>query len=80
MQRRYPRDEHASKPLMRRLDRVADEVNPFLIVLVIGLLILTVIRFFALGLPNFPITRVGPNCLIAPASTSNGVGEVNPPS
>ena len=43
---------------MRRLDRVADEVNPFLIILMVGLLILTAIRVATLGLSNFPITRV----------------------
>ena len=42
---------------MRRLDRAADEINPFLTILMVGLLILTIIRVFALGLSNFPITR-----------------------
>ena len=38
---------------MRRLDRAADRINPFLIILMVGLLILTVIRVAALGLSNF---------------------------
>ena len=45
---------------MRRLDRAADRVNPFLIVLIIGLLVLNLARLATLGLANFPITRVDP--------------------
>jgi len=65
---------------MRRLDRAADRINPFLIILMVGLLILTVIRVAALGLSNFPITRVDPSCLISPASTTAGIGAVKRPS
>ena len=65
---------------MRRLDRVADEVNPFLIILMVGLLILTAIRVATLGLSNFPITRVDPSCLTSPASTISGGEQVNRPS
>jgi hypothetical protein len=66
---------------MDRLDRVADEINPFLIILMVGLLILTVARVATLGLSNFPITRVDPSCLISPAtSTASGAGAVYPPS
>jgi hypothetical protein len=61
---------------MRRLDRVADGINPFLIILTVGLLILTLIRLGTLGLSNFPITRVDPSCLIAPLSTTSGIGVV----
>jgi hypothetical protein len=76
MQRRSPRDDEASEPLMRRLDRVADGINPFLMILMVGLLILTVIRVGTLGLSNFPITRVDPSCLISPLSTTSGIGVV----
>jgi hypothetical protein len=72
MQRRSPRHDPASEPLIRRLDRVADEVNPFLIILMVGLLILTVVRVATMGLSNFPITRVDPSCLISPVPTTNG--------
>ena len=58
---------------MRRLDRVADEINPFLTILMVGLLILTVIRVATLGLSYLPITRVDPNCLISPAPTTSGM-------
>jgi hypothetical protein len=65
---------------MRRLDRVAEEINPFLTILMVGLLILIVIRVTALGLSNFPITRVDPSCLISPATATNSIREVSPPS
>ena len=65
---------------MRRLDRVADEVNPFLIFLMVGLVILIAIRVSTMGLANFPINRVDPSCLISPASTISGVGAVRRPS
>jgi len=80
MLRRSRRDDQISEPFLRRLDRMADDINPFLIILTVGLLILTVIRVASLGLSNFPITRVDPSCLIAPASTTNGIREVSPPS
>ena len=80
MQQRSSRDAQASEPLMRRLDRAADRINPFLIILMVGLLILTVIRVAALGLSNFPITRVDPACLISPAATPYGIEAVKRPS
>jgi hypothetical protein len=81
MQQRSPQDDRASEPLMQRLDRVADEINPFLIILMVGLLILTVTRVATLGLSSFPITRVDQGCLISPAaSTASGAGAVYPPS
>jgi hypothetical protein len=80
MQRLSPRDNQPSEPLMRRLDRVADEVNPFLIILMVGLIILIAIRLTTMGLSNFPITRVDPSCLTSPASTISGGEQVNRPS
>ena len=65
---------------MRRLDRVADEVNPFLIILMVGLIILTAIRLTTMGLSNLPITRVAPSCLTSRTSTNSGGEEVNRPS
>jgi hypothetical protein len=64
---------------MRRLDRVAGEMNPFLIVLMVGLLILNLTRLAALGLSSFPISRVDPSCLISPAPTIGGLGVVQRP-
>jgi hypothetical protein len=65
---------------MRRLDRVADEVNPFLIILMVGLIILIAIRLTTMGLANLPITRVDPSCLTSPASTNIGGEAVSRPS
>lgn len=42
MRYRSRRDQPAPQPLLRRLDRVAREVNPFLMLLAIGLVVLYV--------------------------------------
>ena len=65
---------------MRRLDRVADEVNPFLIIVMVGLIILNLTRLITMGLSSFPITRVDPSCLISPSSTTSGIAVVKRPS
>jgi hypothetical protein len=65
---------------MRRLDRVADEVNPFLMILIVGLVILNLTRLFTMVLPNFPITRVDPSCIVSPpTATIGGAGTVKRP-
>jgi hypothetical protein len=65
---------------MRRLDRAADGINPLLIVLMVGLIILNLTRLFTMVLPNYPITRVDPSCLASPAtSTISGGGAVERP-
>jgi len=76
MRQHSPRDDQASESLIRRLDRAADGLNPFLIILMVGLLILIVTRVAAMGLAHFPITRVDPSCLISPVSTSSGSNTV----
>ena len=58
---------------MRRLDRAAGEINPILLVLMVGLVILIAIRVTTMGLSNLPITRVDPSCLISPAPTTSGM-------
>jgi hypothetical protein len=80
MQRYSQRDDQTSEPLLRRLDRVAGEVNPFLIILMVGLRLLNLTRVVTLGLKNLPITRVDPSCLISQTSTTSGIGVVYPPS
>ena len=65
---------------MQRLDRVADQVNPFLIIVMVGLLILNLTRLVTMGLSSFPITRVDPSCLISPASTTSGIEAIKRPS
>jgi hypothetical protein len=51
MQRLSPRDDRPAERLMRRLDRAAGEINPILIILMVGLLILNAIRIVSLGPP-----------------------------
>jgi hypothetical protein len=61
---------------MRRLDRAADGINPLLIILMIGLLVLNLTRVATMGFSGLSITRVDPNCLISPASATGGIGAV----
>jgi hypothetical protein len=79
MQQRSSRDDGPSEPLIRRLDRVADEVNPFLTILMVGLIILIAVRVVTMGLANLPITRVDPSCLTSPGSAIGDAGAVNRP-
>ena len=79
MQQRSPRDDQVSESLMRRLDRLADEINPLLIILMVGLVILIAVRVATMGLANLPITRVDPSCLTSPGSPIGGAGAVNRP-
>jgi hypothetical protein len=79
MQQRSSRDDQASAPLIRRLDRAAERINPLLIILMVGLVILIAIRVSTMGLANLPITRVDPSCLTSPGSAIGGAGAVNRP-
>jgi len=56
---------------MRRLDRVAGEINPILIISMVGLMILIAVRVTTMGLSNLPITRIDPSCMISPAPTTS---------
>lgn len=64
---------------MRRLDRAAGEINPILIVLMVGLLVLNLVRIVSLGFSGFPITRMNPNCLMSSTPTISGAEIVNRP-
>ena len=64
---------------MRRLDRAADGINPLLLILMVGLVILIAIRVTTMGIANLPITRVDPSCLVSPDSAIGGAGAVNRP-
>jgi len=74
---RHPsRHDPAPEPLWRRLDRAAGEVNPFLMLVAIGLVILYLTCLFGL-LIKLPI-RYGD-----PSTSSSAIGEVGtagPPS
>jgi hypothetical protein len=71
MQRLSPRDDRPSERLMRRLDRVAGDINPILIISMVGLMILIAVRVTTMGLSNLPITRIDPSCMISPAPTTS---------
>ena len=64
---------------MRRLDRAAGSINPLLMVLALGLIILNLTRLFTMVLPNFPITRMDPSCLVSPPASAIAGGTVNRP-
>jgi len=55
---------------MGRLDRVAGDINPILIISMVGLMILIAVRITTMGLSNLPITRIDPSCMISPAPTT----------
>jgi hypothetical protein len=80
MRQNSPRDDQASESLIRRLDRAAEGINPLLLVLMVGLVILIAIRVATMGLANLPITRVDPSCLTSPGSAIGGAGLASRPS
>ena len=74
MQRSSPRDDHSPKQLWQRLDRVFAEMNVILLALAIGLAVLDITCFSALGLSDalsLPHTTPGiEKALLAPPSPS----------
>src|SRR5215471_18313906 len=77
MRQHSPRDDQASEPLIRRLDRAADGINPLLLILMVGLVILIAVRVATIGLANLPISRVDPSCQSSPVSAAGGAGVVD---
>ena len=76
MRRTSRRDDPAPEPPWRRLDRAAGEVNPFLMLLAIGLVILYLTCLFGL-LIKLPITYGPPG---TSPSVSGGVGAADLPT
>ena len=60
-------NDRSREPLIQRLDRAAGEINPFLMVLATGLLILYLTCLFVLVALNMPVTRMSPVSSTAPA-------------
>jgi hypothetical protein len=56
MQRRAPRDDRSSEPFLQRIERAAGEVNPYLMILIIGLAALYLVCFVSLA-PQLAATR-----------------------
>lgn len=73
---RYRSPHDAPEPLWRRLDRTAKAINPFLIVVAIGLGLLDLTCFVAVLIPA-TVTRTAPVATLSAADIS-GAGE--PPS
>jgi hypothetical protein len=63
--------------LWRRLDRVAGEINPFLMVLVVGLVLLNLTCLVGLVVSNLPMMQIS---LSSPSSRMSTIGPVTPPS
>jgi hypothetical protein len=72
MKYRSRRGHSVPEPLWRRIDRVAGEINPFLLVLAIGLVLLYLTSVVGL-LIKFPITRIDP---AACAKSSQATGKM----
>jgi hypothetical protein len=72
---RHPsrRNDPAPEPPWRRLDRAAGEVNPFLMLLAIGLVILYVTCLFGL-LVKLPITYSPPSASSAATGSTGADG------
>jgi hypothetical protein len=66
------RREPTPEPLWRRLDRAAGEINPFLMVLAIGLGIFNLTCLVVL-LIKLPITYISPCASVAPPSVTGSV-------
>jgi hypothetical protein len=79
MRRIFRQDPGSLERAINRLDRLAGRINPFLMMVAIGLVILNVAALINLiDSKNLPITRMSPD---APAARPvNGVANPIPPS
>jgi hypothetical protein len=73
MRYRSRRGQSVSEPLWRRIDRAAREVNPFLLVLAIGLVILYLTCLAGL-LIKLPVMRVS-TCAAGPSPAIESVAQ-----
>ena len=73
MHLRSRRDHPEPEPLWRRVDRAAREMNPSLLILAVGLVILYLTCLLGL-LIRLPITRISDNSSAAPSTTAESVG------
>jgi hypothetical protein len=67
------RGRPATEPLWRRLDRAAGEINPYLMVLAIGLVTLYLTCIFGLVI-KLPITYIGPGASATRPPVTGNVG------
>jgi hypothetical protein len=57
---------------------VAGEINPYLIALVAGLVILNLTCLVGLVVSNLPVMHISPSCLTSMSSSKSSVGAVTP--
>ena len=74
-----PQNDHSPDRWLRRLDRAAGSMNPFLAMTVIGLVILN-LTCVALMATHLPITRGALAHTACPASPSDSTNAGPPPS
>lgn len=67
-----PRDHHASQRFMRRLERAFSQINPILVAVAAGLIVLDLTCLVALTFPVSHLTA----CVAPPAASATG--EVQP--
>ena len=75
----FPQDDHSPDRWLRRLDRAAGSMNPFLTMLVLGLVVLN-LTSLALLAARLPITRGTPAHTACPLSPSDTSSTAPPPS
>ena len=73
MARLFSHPDHSPESWLRRLDRAAERMNPFLTVLMIGLAILNLTSVASLAL-RLPITRDPPGLSACPPSPAGNPG------
>ena len=72
--RRRPRNHHPrSNTLAARIDHAAEEMNPFLAVVAVGLVVLNLV-VLAFHVPRLPLYRTGPSASISATSDPRAGG------
>lgn len=72
-------DQRSPIDWLRRLDRTAARMNPFLAMLAVGLTVLNLVSF-ALMAPRLPIYRLATDRLACPTTAISEIGSARPAS
>jgi len=75
----FPQDDHSPDRWLRRLDRAAGSMNPFLTMLVLGLVVLN-LTSLALLAARLPITHGPPAHTACPVSPADSTDPAPSPS
>src|SRR5690349_17295680 len=70
---------HSRIEWLRRLDRAARRMNPYLSLLAVGLTILNLMCFAGMA-PQLPIYRLGADRLACPSAATGGIDAIAAPS